>query len=130
MSKLIYPELSFRVVGVCMDVHRQLGPSLLEKYYQRAVEQELNSQKIEFQREVCVQMLYKEKSIGRYFVDFVIENKLILELKAQPNLLMIHRKQVLSYLKQLDLGLGILVNFRNISLKQYRVINSEWSGKD
>ncbi len=124
---IIFPELSYRIVGVCMKVHSELGPSLLEKYYQRAIERELTLQKIPFQREVQVKLEYQKQTIGKYFVDFVVDNKVILEIKAQPYYTPKFYKQVLAYLKQLNLRLGIIVNFRVNSLKPYRVVNPGYS---
>jgi len=128
--KLILPKLSYKVVGVCMKVHNELGSSLLEKYYQRAIEKELGDTGLSFKREVPVEIRYKQKSIGRYFIDFVIGNKVVLELKAQKKYAPQFSKQVLAYLRQLDFPLGIIVNFRDESLSPHRVINSRWSGFD
>lgn len=121
---IIFPELSYQVVGVCMRVHNELGPSLLEKYYQRAIEKELTLQKIQFKREVSVRLEYQGQMIGKYFIDFIIDRKIILEVKAQPYYTPKFHKQVLAYLKQLNLRLGIVVNFRVNSLRPYRVVNS------
>lgn len=122
-TDIIFPELSYQIVGVCMKVHNELGPSLLEKYYQRAIETELALKKIPFRREVPVKLEYLTQTIGKYFVDFVVNDKVILEVKAQPYYNPKFHKQVLAYLKQLNLRLGIVVNFRSGSLKPYRVVN-------
>ncbi len=125
---LIFPELSYKVVGACMKVHNSLGASLLEKYYQCALAKEFRNSEIQFTREVPVELTYGEESIGRYFIDFVVEDKIILELKAQKERRSSFNKQVLAYLRQLNLPLGIVVNFRTDSLKPTRVVNSEWLG--
>jgi len=115
-------------VGACMRVHNELGSRLLEKYYQRAVAEELKSSKLSFVREAPVRLVYKGKSIGRYFVDFVIEGQIILELKAQKDNQSKFYRQVLAYLRQLDLPLGLVVNFRQTSIKPGRIVNSKWPG--
>lgn len=127
-QELVLPELSYKVVGVCMNVHTELGNKLLEKYYQRALEIELEKQKMFFVREAPVNLEYDGKVIGKYFVDFVIENKIVLEIKAQKDDTTKFYRQILAYLKQLDIPLGIIVNFRQSSISPYRVVNSKWSG--
>lgn len=126
-GKIILPELSYTVVGICMKVHRELGPELLEKYYQRAVEKELLYQKVKYVRELPVKLSYQGQSIGRYFIDFLIEDTMVLELKAKPYFSRAYFKQVLAYLRQLNLPLGLVVNFRTASIKPERVINSRYN---
>lgn len=124
-NKVILPELSYTVMGILFKVHNELGPALLEKYYQRAVEKELESEKISFLREVPIALEYRGKNIGRYFLDFVVEGKVILELKANKYTDPKFFKQVLSYLKKTKLPLAILVNFRRERLEYRRIINAE-----
>lgn len=85
-SKIVYPELSYRVVGTLYKVHSELGNRYQEKYYQRAVELELKKEKIKFIKEISVNLKYQNKTIGKYFLDFLIDNKIILELKAVDRL--------------------------------------------
>lgn len=127
-KRIIDPELSYKIVGICMKVHSELGSDLLEKYYQRAIKRELDLEGLRYEREVPVEIRYDNQSIGRYFIDFVIDRKIVLEIKAQRNYSPRFFRQVLSYLRQIDLPLGIIINFRIQSLKPYRVINSKWSG--
>ena len=125
MAKLIYPELSYKVMGILFKVHNKLGSSRQEKHYQRALEIELLDQKIPFDREKKIKLLYKENPIGDYFLDFVIGGKIILELKAKDFYTSKDINQVISYLKTLGLPLGILVNFRSERLKYRRIINPD-----
>lgn len=126
MAKLIYPKLSYKIMGILFKVHQELGPHLLEKYYQRAIEQELKNQGLKFSREVPVKISYGNKSIGRYLLDFVIENKVILEIKAQSEYSSRFFRQALAYLRQTNLPLAIIANFRKPSLEYKRVINPEF----
>lgn len=80
--KLVLPDLSYTIMGILFTVHNELGPLMLEKYYQRAVAKELLSGGLKFTREIPITLYYHGESIGRYFLDFVVEDKIILELKA------------------------------------------------
>ena len=129
MAELVCPKLSYKITGVLYKVHQELGPSLLEKYYQRAVAIELESQNIQYQREVPVEIFYRKKSIGRYFLDFVIKDLIILEIKAQKTYSKKYLKQVLAYLRQTNLPLAVIANFRRESLEYVRVINPDFKNR-
>lgn len=81
MSKLIYEDLTFRIIGVLFKVHNKLGPALQEKHYQRAIEKEFLKEKILFKREFSVPLEYEGESIGRYALDLVVDEKVVLEVK-------------------------------------------------
>mgnify|MGYP001593597770 CR=1 FL=1 len=130
MSKLVLPKLSFKIMGILFRVHNELGPSLLEKYYQRAIEQELKKNKLKFKREVPIKLLYEGKSIGRYFLDFAIEDLIILEIKAQQFYSPKFFKQALSYLKQTNLPLAIVANFRRTKVRFKRIVNPNFKDID
>ena len=124
-SKVIFPELSFKIVGILFNVHKELGGKYQEKYYQRAVEKALLTEKIPFKKELSVDLSFRGEKIGKYFLDFLIDNKVILELKATPFLHPDDFRQVLAYLKAKGLKLGILANFRGRKLVYRRILNSE-----
>ncbi|OGE10042.1 hypothetical protein A2470_00275 [Candidatus Curtissbacteria bacterium RIFOXYC2_FULL_41_11] len=124
-NKVIYPELSYKIVGILYNVHTELGGKYQEKYYQRAVEKALLSEKIPFEKELMVDLSFKGEKIGKYFLDFLIEGKIILELKATPFFHPDDFHQVLAYLKAISLKLGILANFRGRKLVYKRILNSE-----
>jgi GxxExxY protein len=84
MAKLIYPKLSYTIVGILYKVHSNLGGNYQEKYYQRAVAIELKELGLSFTREIAVELSYQDEKVGRYLLDFLIEDKIILELKAKP----------------------------------------------
>lgn len=122
-NKIIYPELSYKIVGILFKVHNELGNKYQEKYYQRAVALELAEQKINFKKEVLVDLMYNNEKIGKYFFDFLIEDKIILEIKATDKFKISDYKQVSAYLKSKDIKLGILANFRTEKITCKRIIN-------
>lgn len=122
-TKLIYPELSYKIVGILMKVHSKLGPGYQEKHYQKAIELELEKEKIKFIREKPYQLYYDKQKIGIYYFDFIIEDKIVLEIKAVEKMHSLFTKQLLSYLKSTGLKLGILVNFGQDKLYCKRLVN-------
>ena len=75
-GKLIYPELSYEIMGILYKVQNELGNKYQEKYYQRAIEIELKNRNIKYERELQVDLLYNDNRIGKYFLDFLIEEKI------------------------------------------------------
>lgn len=124
MAVLIYPDLSYKIVGILFEIHNRLGGSFEEKYYQRAVEKLLKLNKLTFNKELRANISFEGDRIGEYFLDFLVENKIILELKTVPKLLPIHFRQVRSYLKVKNLQLGILANFRGEKVIYKRILNN------
>lgn len=125
MAELVYPELSYKIVGILFDVHSKLGGKYQEKYYQRAVEIALKEANIPYKKEIAVDLSFNGAKIGKYILDFLIEDKIVLELKATPRFNRDDFKQVSAYLKARNLKLGILANFRGASLIYKRILNSE-----
>ena len=122
-DKIIYKDLSYKIMGILFRVHRKLGSSYQEKYYQRAIEADFEKEKISFKREVLVKLNYREKDIGRYFLDFLVDSKVALEIKTVPFLKQEYLNQVLAYLNATNLKLGIVANFRTNRLTYKRLIN-------
>ncbi|MBL7141514.1 GxxExxY protein [Patescibacteria group bacterium] len=122
-SDLLYPELSYKIVGALFDVYNQLGPGFSEKYYQRAIANELKRLGISFREQIYSPLKFKEDNIGRHFLDFLIENKIVLEIKKGGRFSKRNIDQVLTYLKIIDLKLGIIANFGPKELKFKRIIN-------
>lgn len=105
-------QLSHRVIGLCMEVHRELGPGLLESAYEEAVAYEFAQAGLTFERQREMPLLYKGVKLDcGYRVDFVVAGELIIELKAVSELLPIHHAQLLTYLKLDHRSLGLLINF-------------------
>ena len=125
MSEIILPELSYKVMGVLFGIHRELGPVQKEKNYQDAVEVMLKKNNIKCEREKEIELEVGGEKVKGFFLDFLIENKLILELKAKKFISHEDVRQVLRYLKSANLPLGIVVNFKRKSLEYKRLINPD-----
>jgi len=123
MSKIIYPKLSYQIMGILFKVYNKLGYGYQEKYYQRALAREFNKLNISFKKEQGTQLKYEGKIIGRYYVDFVIDNKIVLEIKVAKEIYQKHLNQVLSYLKATGLKLGILAIFTKSGICYRRLVN-------
>ena len=123
MSNLLYKDESFFLVGLCMDVHNELGKGFSEYVYGDALEFELRANGVPYLREHQYPIEYKGEILPhKYIADFVIEDKIILEIKAVEKLVSAHIKQTLNYLAASKLKLGILVNFGEESLSYKRVV--------
>ena len=121
--ELIYPELSYQIVGILFEVYNQLGPGHHEKYYQRAIATELKRCNLSFKEQVFIPLYFKKKIIGRQYLDFLIEDKVILEIKKGDRFSKRNIEQISEYLKVSGLKLGILANFGSKELKFKRVVN-------
>jgi len=112
-------ELSHRVIGLSLEVHRELGPGLLESAYEEALAHEFTLAGIKYERQREMPLRYKGVKLNcGYRLDFVIEGELILELKATADLLPVHHAQLLTYLKLENRSLGMLINFNVPVLKR------------
>ncbi|MBU0975508.1 GxxExxY protein [Patescibacteria group bacterium] len=105
-----------------MEVHNKLGPMHREKVYQNAVEELFKSRNIKYLREQRIPLYIDRKKIGNYFIDFIVEEKMCLELKAHFYIMRNFDMQILSYMKSLRLRLGIVVNFRSERLWSKRLV--------
>jgi GxxExxY protein len=112
-------DLSERVLGACIEVHRHLGPGLLESAYEECLCHELSLASLTFARQRTVPVVYKGVQLDcGYRLDVVVEEQLVLELKAVDHLLPVHEAQVLTYLKLTALDVGLLVNFNTHVLRR------------
>lgn len=122
----IINQLSHEVVGAAVEVHRVLGPGLLESVYEEAFCHELTLRNLSFVRQKHVPVQYKGVNLScGYRVDILVENKIVVELKAVKQFEPVFEAQLLTYLRQLDLWLGLLLNFNVPVMKQgiRRVVN-------
>ncbi len=124
MTTIIHKELSYRIIGAAMEVHRELGPGYLESVYQSALAYELGLQGIPFEQRVRLPVAYKSQPIGDYFADFIIAGQIVVELKAVSALTPAHEAQAHHYLACSGLDLAILVNLGAPSLQQKRIIRT------
>ena len=111
--------LSGKVIGACIEIHRELGPGLLERAYEECLAYELSQAGLRFERQRALPVRYKEVRLDcGYRLDFVVEDALIVELKAVADLHPIHEAQLLTYLRLDHKPLGLLINFNVPTLKQ------------
>ena len=121
MPKIIYKELSYKIMNAVFTVHNTLGNGFLEKVYENAIMIELSNKKIKCVQQCPVEVFYKEKLVGDYVADILVENKIILEIKTVKELTDIHEAQLMNYLKATKLKLGILLNFANTKVEYQRI---------
>ncbi len=124
-KKVIFAELSYQIIGAAFKVFNEIGYGLPEKAYQKALEKELGALEIKFEREVHIPLQYRDENLLHYFADFIVEGKIVLELKVVKKLGYSHASQILAYLKSSGKKLGILLYFTIEGVKYRRVINSE-----
>jgi GxxExxY protein len=119
-----YPEsaLTAKIIGCCMEVHRLLGNGFQEVVYQRALAIEFKRQGVNYSREHEIPIFYKSEHIGTRRVDFFVEGKVMLELKAIIQLEDVHLAQAINYLEAYGLEIGLLVNFGARTLQFKRVM--------
>ena len=111
-------ELSGKIIGACIEIHRELGPGLLESAYEECLAYELSKAGLRFERQRALPVRYKEVQLDcGYRLDFVIKGVMIVELKAVTELHPIHEAQLLTYLKLGQKSLGLLINFNVPVLK-------------
>lgn len=124
MSSLKYADITQKIIGASFEVHKFLGNGFQEVIYQRALAHEMRQAKLEFAREIEQQIYYKNlpEPIGTRRADFVVENKILVELKAVIQLEDVHLAQALNYLKAYKLEVGLLINFGSKSLTFKRFV--------
>lgn len=120
---LIYPELSYKIVGILYEVYNELGGGYREKYYQKALALTLGKSDLVFKEQVYSPLLFKGSIIGKQYLDFLIENKIVLEIKSGEIFNRRNIEQVYSYLVVNKLKLGILANFTKTGLRYKRILN-------
>ena len=120
-------KLSSKVIGAAIEVHKHLGPGLLESAYEECLCYEFDLDKLSYARQKALPIIYKGKELDcGYRLDIVVENQLILELKSVEKIEPIHKAQLLTYLKLADIGLGLILNF-NVELMKdgiVRIVNN------
>jgi GxxExxY protein len=122
VAGILYKELAYAIVGAAMEVHRILGPGFLEAVYQAALAHELTLRGIQFEQFKRLPVTYKEMLVGEYVADFVVEDKIILEIKAVSALNSVHEAQAINYLAATGFRLALLLNFGAASLQHKRLV--------
>jgi len=121
-----YSDITERVIKAAMNVHSFLGNGFQEVIYQRALAIEFELLQIDFQREFCMKIFYKDRNIGERRVDFLVEEKISVELKAVTKLDNINLAQGMNYLEAYNLEVGLLLNFGSNSLEWKRLFNKKF----
>lgn len=126
MSKLLYEEETYKVIGACMTVHKNLGSGFLESVYQEVLAKEFRKEEIPFTQQQKLNLFYEGEKLNKYFnADFVCFDKIILEIKSVSFLNKNLESQIINYLKATNKEVGLLINFGEKSLKWKRFINSK-----
>jgi GxxExxY protein len=120
-----HEELTKSIIGCAMTVHSTLGNGFQEVIYQRALAIEMQYQELAFEREKEMSIFYRERNIGKRRVDFFVENKIMVELKAVIVLEDVHLAQAMNYLDAYNMEIGLLINFGSKSLQFKRVHNNK-----
>ena len=123
---MVENNISSKIIGACIEVHKQLGPGLLESSYEHCLAYELKLLGLDVKQQVALPIVYKEVKLDAgYRIDLIVENKIIVEIKSVEDLAPIHTAQILTYLKLKDLKLGLLINFNSVKVVDgiKRVIN-------
>ena len=121
-----YSELTSKIIGCAMRVHKTLGNGFQEVIYQRALEIEMNEAELPFSREHDMPIYYRQLQIGTRRVDFLVDEVISVELKAISKLEDVHFAQAINYLEAYNLEIGLLVNFGENSLKFKRLTNKKY----
>lgn len=122
---LVHGALTGRIIGAAMEVHRQLGPGFLEGVYEEALACEFELQNISFEKQKEIPVLYKNKQVKQFICDFLIDKKVVVEIKAIKEIGEIEKLQVINYLKAGSFQVGLLLNFGRKSLEYKRLINTK-----
>ena len=120
-----YSELTGRIIGCAMEVHNALGNGFQEGIYQQALAFEFQLQNLMFDREYEMPVIYKNRPVGSRRVDFLVDSKISVELKALIKLEAVHLAQAINYLEAYNLEIGLLINFGNTKLEFHRVENKK-----
>lgn len=125
-EKYKYSELTSKIIGCAMTIHKTLGNGFQEVIYQRALEIEMHLEGIEFNREFEMPIIYREQQIGTRRVDFLVNGIVSVELKAITKLENVHFAQAINYLEAYNLEIGLLINFGETSLNFKRLTNKKF----
>ncbi len=123
MDNVIYPELSYKIIGIIYKVYNELGYGFQEKIYQRAIAAEFRRQMIKFKEQLYCNLFFSNEKIAHFYLDFLVENKIVLEIKVGYNLRKRDFEQILSYLKTNNLKLGLLVLISPKGVEYKRILN-------
>jgi len=122
---LLHGGLTGQTIGAAMEVHRKLGPGFLESVYEGALAHEFELRKTRFERQKEIPVFYKNKQVKQFVCDFVVDNMVVVELKAIKEITEIDKIQVINYLKASGFKVGLLLNFGQKSLEYKRLVDTK-----
>jgi len=122
-DQVFYPELSFAIMEIAFEIHNIIGPGFTENIYEEAFVYELANRQMPFEQQKPIEVFYKGLCVGFYRLDFLVDQKIIVELKAVSALNDLYKQQVNSYLKATGLRLGLLINFGSKRLEHVRIVH-------
>lgn len=120
-AERVHWDLTERIIGAAIEVHRQLGPGFLEKVYEEALALEMNCRGIPFERQITIPVRYRAQLVGKHRLDFLVFDEIVVELKAISELQDVHFTMVRSYLRAARKEHGLLLNFSLLTLDPRRV---------
>ena len=121
-KKFLYKDLSYRIIGLAIEVHNKLGYGFLEKVYENALMILFRREGINAKQQAPITVYFEGKVVGEYFADILVEDKIILELKSLEKITDVHKAQALNYLKATGLRLAIIINFGKKKLEYERLV--------
>ena len=119
---IVYAELSYKIMGAIFEVHKELGPGFLESIYERALIDEFSKRKLKVESQKNIGVIYKGRKVGTHRLDLIVEDKVVVEIKAIERFAIYHKAQLISYLKASGYKLGILVNFSKGKVEYCRIV--------
>jgi GxxExxY protein len=122
-KEIVYKELSYKIIGLAMEVHSKLGYGFLEKVYGNAMILLFKREVINARKQAPIKVYFEGEVVGEYFVDILVEDKIILEIKALDKIIDVHIAQTLNYLKATGSQLAIILNFGKKKLEYERIVN-------
>lgn len=121
-EKIVYKDLSYQIVGIAIQVRKELGFGFLEKVYENSMMVLLDENRIEAKQQFPIKVSFHDRIVGDYIADILVDNKIILELKAQDKITLMHKAQTLNYLKATNMRVAILLNFGRERLEFERLV--------
>lgn len=120
MTDLLHKDLTYAIIGAAMEIHSELGPGFLESVYHRALAHELSLRQIPYREQAILAVEYKNNNVGEFRADFLIDETVVVELKATKRFSEINEAQLINYLKCTDYRVGLLFNFGTASVQRIR----------
>jgi GxxExxY protein len=122
MNEFLHKDLTYKIIGLAMEVHNELGYGFLEKVYENALMIQFKNENINAKNQVPLKVYFKNEIVGEYYPDIIVDEKVIVELKAVDKIIDIHKAQVLNYLKGTKLRVALIINFGKGKLEYERII--------